>query len=323
MLKKITLIISSFLAVVCASPSIAASEEGFRQWLADFRNEMPALGLNSQSAYDAVDAISFDAKVLRLDKAQPENKKKFFGSYQTRILNDGTISRARLEYKKNQKLLAKIEQDFGVPGQYVIALWAIESGFGQNTGNFEILDSLATLAYEGRRHELFKDELVKALGMLQSGDADAADLIGSWAGAMGQCQFMPSAFVKYAIDYDGDGKKNIWKTRADVFASIANYLATEGWTGSEWGYPVILPEGMDISALGRANKKTMQEWQSLGVVDSGGYALQGNWNGGIVVIDENVDNSFMVSPNYDIIMKWNRSVYFATSVGMLADRIVE
>ena len=154
----------------------------------------------------------------------------------------------RKQFAANRALLKKIGKKYGVQPRFILALWAIETNYGKNTGGFQIVDALATLAYDGRRAGFFRNELIDALKILGQEHMPAADLKGSWAGALGQCQFMPDSYLKYAVDYDGDGKRDIWNTKADVFASIANYLKSSGWNDSVgWGRPVELPENFDLA----------------------------------------------------------------------------
>ena len=205
-----------------------------------------------------------------------------------------------------------------------MALWGIETNFGQHTGGFSVIAALATLAYDGRRSAYFRGELLNALRIIQEGHISAENMKGSWAGAMGQSQFMPSSFLSYAFDYDKDGKRDIWGTRKDVFASIANYLSSVGWRDDiTWGREVVLPAGLDGKAL--SDKKTvklMAEWQALGVrLPGGGDLPKRNLKSRLVVPDRGDGRAFFAYANYDNILKWNRSNFFAIAVGSLADQI--
>ncbi len=218
-----------------------------------------------------------------------------------------------------------VEKKFGVQAQYIVALWGIETNFGSNTGGFKVVDSLATLAWEGRRADFFKGELIKALKIIDEGHISAADMKGSWAGAMGQCQFMPSSFFNFAVDANGDGHKDIWNTKIDVFASAANYLSKSGWNyGERWGRRVVLPKNFPENLIDRNLTKPLSYWAQQGVKLPDGAPLPSeNMSAAIVAPDGTAGEAYIVYNNYQTIMKWNRSTYFATSVGLLADAIAQ
>ena len=169
-----------------------------------------------------------DSTVIRLDRNQPHTKITL-DEYLAKVVTSDRIRTGKALLEQNAALLGEIEAKYGVNKEFVVALWGLETGYGTNTGNFSVVNSLMTLAYDGRRRELFEKQLLNALKIIQNGHTTDAEMIGSWAGAMGQCQFMPTSFFMYAVDYNGDGKRDIWNTKADVFASISNYLATVGW----------------------------------------------------------------------------------------------
>ena len=205
-----------------------------------------------------------------------------------------------------------------------MALWGIETNYGRNTGGFYTIDALATLAFDGRRSAFFREELINALTILQKENMAAGDMKGSWAGALGQCQFMPSSFLKYAVDYNKDGKRDIWDSKQDVFASIANYLKTEGWNSNEgWGRPVRLPKDFDNALADIKSSKTLSEWNKLGVRRLDGKPLPDeDLKASLIMVGEGEDASpYIVYGNYKVILHWNRSRFFATAVGNLADAI--
>ena len=206
----------------------------------------------------------------------------------------------------------------------MLALWGIETNFGGYTGNFDTLHSLATLAYEGRRADFFRKELMAGLRILAEGKISHATMEGSWAGAMGQCQFMPSSYHSYAVDGDGDGVKDIWNSLPDVFASIANYLKTEGWNGDlRWGRAVAIPATMKLDRETLYNAKTLKAFRALGVTLPNGQPLPGadNIKAYVMHPGEPNEGSYLVYENYHVLLDWNRSRYFATAVGLLADAI--
>jgi len=219
--------------------------------------------------------------------------------------------------------LAEISEAYGVQSRFIVALWGIESDFGRVTGGFPVLDSLATLAFDGRRGAFFQDQLIQALRIVDDGHIQPDDMLGSWAGAMGQSQFMPSSFHSFAVDHDGDGRRDIWGTLPDVFASAANYLAEAGWKGDQtWGRQVRLPEGFDDALSGLDVTKPLHEWQALGVRRSNGDDLPVAQLSASVVLPGGPDGpAFLTYPNYRVLLKWNRSHYFATTVGQFADML--
>ncbi|MBN8531834.1 MAG: lytic murein transglycosylase, partial [Alphaproteobacteria bacterium] len=260
-----------------------------------------------------------DESVVEQDRKQPESTVTF-ERYMKRVVNQGRIRKAQGLAAEHRSLLKEVSEAYGIPSSVIVALWGIESNFGEITGNYAIIDSLATLAYEGRRAKFFEEELTNALRMIQNDHISPEEMTGSWAGAMGQCQFMPSSYLKFAQDFNRDGKKDIWDSTPDVFASIANYLEKSGWDGSKpWGVKATLPEGFDTGKTGRTNKQSLDAWKSQGVkfragLPSGQYAI-------VLPDDGDADTAYLVSTNYDVIMKWNRSLFFATAVGTLSDAI--
>jgi membrane-bound lytic murein transglycosylase B len=215
-----------------------------------------------------------------------------------------------------------VAADFGVQARFIVALWAVETDFGRFTGGFDLVPALATLAYEGRRADLFASELIEALRIIDRGEAPPKGLKGSWAGAMGQSQFMPSSFNRMAVDYDGDGRRDIWSSQPDVFASMANYLRQSGWNGQQtWGRAVRIPAGLETDA-GLAISRPLADWQKLGIrLPDGGALPQVAMNASLILPDGAGGSAFLVYDNYRVLMQWNRSTYFATSIGLLADMI--
>lgn len=304
-----------------AQPSYA-EDKAFANWIDGFKKDASAQGVSSDLLNRAFIGMLVNERIIELDKKQPEGTLSF-AQYMDRVVNQKRIDEGRRQLAENKPLLDKVSAKYGVQPQYIIALWGVETNFGENTGGFSVVEALATLAYEGRRAEFFREELIKALKIIDEGHISLENMKGSWAGAMGQCQFMPSSFFNFAEDYNGDGHKDIWNTREDVFASIANYLSKSKWNGSEsWGREVKVPAGFDRSQSGREITKTIAEWKSLGVTDVFGAPLSDNVNSASVVFPDDGERAFIVYGNYKAIMKWNRSLYFATSVGLLADSLV-
>ena len=303
------------------SPAFAQS---FESWLQDFKRDALAQGI-SQSTLD--DAFSSTAapldRVIELDQKQPESVLSL-EQYIKGVVTKKRVKDGKKQLAQHRALLTKLGKKYGVQPRFIVALWGIETGYGHNTGGFHTIDALATLAYDGRRSAFFRDELLAALHILQDEEMPASDMQGSWAGALGQCQFMPSTYLKYAVDYDGDGKRDIWNTQADAFASIANYLKSLGWNASEgWGRPVKLPDDFDMSLADITQEKTLAEWKKLGVRNINGGALPPQKLKASLAMVGKDNNAvpYLVYGNYKALLQWNRSRFFATAVGTLADKI--
>jgi len=308
-------------AAALPAPRARAQQPDFKAWLKDFKAEALAQGLKQSTLDDALDNIAPIARVIELDRKQPEFVLTF-QQYMQRVVNDVRVEKGRRLLDEHKALLEEVGRKFGVQPRFIVALWGVETDFGRLTGGFPVIAALATLAFEGRRAAFFRKELLNALKIVDQGHIRPGDMTGSWAGAMGQSQFMPSSFLSFAIDYDGDGKPDIWTTLADVFASIANYLGKSGWNaGQNWGRAVKLPEGFDAAQAGLEVKKPLQEWARLGVRRADGGPLPERPFDASIVLPGNGGDAFAVYDNYRVIMKWNRSLYFATAVGTLADRL--
>jgi membrane-bound lytic murein transglycosylase B len=314
-----------FLFMIALTFTFAkAQATEFPVWLSQFRAEAAAQGISDQTLSAALDGIQPLPEVIRLDRKQPEHKISF-AKYKRNVVNPQRIRQGKELLRTHARELAKVERMYGVAPQYVVALWGIETNYGKNTGGFQVVDALATLAWEGRRAAFFRDELMKALHIIDEGHIDAAAMKGSWAGAMGQNQFMPSSFLNFAVDGNGDGRRDIWGTKEDVFASTANYLSKSGWTPDlRWGRKVHVPKGFPAEQVGPKIQKPLSHWKSLGVKTVNGSSLPDeNLMASIVAPDGLAGETFLVYGNYQVIMSWNRSTYFATSVGLLADAIAE
>src|SRR5262252_1517285 len=308
------------LAASGAALQAAAGEGDFSAFLSGVRRDAAAQGIRGSTIEVALRRAEYLPHVIELDRKQPE-RTLTFGEYLDKVVTSQRMDGARRELAENRVLLDGIWRRFNVEPRFVVALWGIESDFGRVMGNYAVVSALATLAYDGRRSSYFRGELISALRILDQGHIRAADMMGSWAGAMGQCQFMPSTFLGYAVDYDGDGRKDIWNDRADALASIANYLARLGWHGGEsWGREVMLPAGFDTRLSGLEMRRPADEWSRLGVRSSSGGALAAReWEASLVMPDGAGGPAFLVYNNFRTIMRWNKSTYFAAAVGYLAD----
>jgi len=310
------------LLAAAAGPVRAQGDPQFEAWLADLRAEALGAGIRAETLDASFAGIAPIARVIELDRRQPEGTLTF-EQYRERIVSDTRIERGRARLRENATLLDQVAAKFGVQPRFIVALWGIETNFGENTGGFSVIGALATLAYDGRRSQYFRGELLEALRIVDQGHIRPENMLGSWAGAMGQSQFMPSSFMAYAYDFNGDGAKDIWTTRADVFASAANYLSSVGWRDdATWGREVRLPAGFDPALADLKVVKSLGEWQKLGVRRADGRDLPvRDLSASIVFPGEVGGPAYIVYDNYRAIMRWNRSLYFATAVGLLSDRI--
>ena len=309
--------------IVCAACSGAHANNGsFDQWLVTFKQDAIQAGVPGKLVDETLGGAKPISKVIELDRKQPGDKITFT-RYKNNILSKARVAKGRKLYKKHRAELEKVAAKTGVAPQYIIALWGIETNFGGYTGNFDTLKSLATLAYEGRRADFFRKELIAGLKILAEGKISKETLKGSWAGAMGQCQFMPSSYHSFAVDGDGDGVKDIWNSLPDVFASIANYLKIQGWDGEfRWGREVRLPKGMTLDRETLYNAKTLAEFRKQGITMANGQPLADiDVKGYVMHPGEPNEGSYIVYQNYHVLLDWNRSRYFATAVGLLADAI--
>lgn len=295
-----------------------AEASDFQTWLRTFRVEAISKGV-TPATFDRVFAtVQPIQRVIELDNKQPERTKMGFAKYLSNVMNQTRIDNGRAGLAQNRNILSQVESRYGVPAEVVVALWGIETSYGNNTGGYDLISALATLAWDGRRATFFKNELIKALLILQGNHITRENFKGSWAGAMGQNQFMPSSWHSYAVDFDGDGHKDIWTARADVFGSAANYLNKNGWDYKlKWGWPIVVPEYMSSH---NGQKKTYQEWIKSGVrFRSSLPNIPANTSLKLVIPDGGDGRAYLVSKNFDVIMSWNRSTYFALTVGLLSD----
>lgn len=316
-------LILAVLFCTLGSPAALAREgTDFSAWLSHFRTEALQHGISPQTLEKAFAGISANPRVIELDRKQPE-KKMGYAAYRKTVVSQARIDQGRQLLRDHWSQLQIAQNRYGVPAEILVSLWGIETNYGENTGGFDLIESLATLAWEGRRAAYFKKELIAALQILQAGHISRKNFKGSWAGAMGQNQFMPSSWKTYAVDGNGDGRKDIWTTRADVFASSANYLAMNGWNNSyPWGWAVRVPDHASLKT-GMDHPRDLQDWIKAGVRLLDGGVPQGaaNLKAALVIPDGGEGRAYLVTSNYKVIMSWNRSTYFAVSVGSLGDLI--
>lgn len=299
-------------------------QQQFEQYKSQLKEEAVAAGFGRQFVENVFATIYYRATVVKADKNQPETKITLDKYLQTRV-PDWKVEQAVKLLKEHQPLLTKIGQEYDVQPRFIVALWGNESNFGRIQGSYPVLSALASLAFEGRREALFKKQFMAALTILQEGHITLKDFNGSWAGAMGQSQFIPTSFLQYAVDYDGDGRKDIWGTPADVFASIANFLSSEGWQVDQtWGRQVSVTSDFNyaLAGLDKANFKPLSFWQEQGVRRFDGKDLPAvNINASLIMPDGKNGRIYLVYQNFHTLMKWNRSSYFGVSVSYLSERI--
>ena len=298
----------------------AFSQNDFKQFLSDISKEAEKKGIATKLIKDFKNKTVFIPRVIELDRSQPEFKLTL-DQYLNKVITPTRIKKARIKYNENKEILNKIGNFYGVQPRFIVALWGIETDFGRLTGGFSVISALSTLAFEGRRHEYFKKELLNALTIINDGHITMNKMTGSWAGAMGQCQFMPSSFLNYASDWNKDGNKDIWNSKSDVFASAANYLKRVGWSNKiTWGRKVYL--GNYNNNVKKNKYILLKNWSSFGVLNENkGKLPQVNIKARLVIPDNYGKYGYLVYKNFDALLNWNRSNYFAIAVGKLSDTI--
>lgn len=311
------------LAFALTSSSWAMAQDGgFSECLAALQDRARAEHLPGPVIDQVLANLQPQPRVIALDRAQPEFTQTFAAYVSGRVTAD-RIARGRRLRQQYRRFLSDVSARYGVPGRYLIAFWGLESNFGDNLGTMPTLDSLATLACDERRSAYFADELMDALRLLKREALTPAEMRGSWAGAIGSTQFMPSAYRRYAVDGDHDGHVDLWKSPRDALASAANFLASLGWQRRErWGREVLLPDDFPYAESGLANRRPLRHWAKLGVRRTDKTPLpDADMQGAIILPTGHNGPAFLVYSNFDVIMGWNRSAFYALSVGLLADRI--
>lgn len=306
------------------APSPAAADTGdFSRWLEDFRTEARSAGISEILLENAFADIKEPLpRVIELDRRQPETLQTS-AEYVAARVTSAKVKSGKQMLARYQTFLEEIERQYAVQPRFLVALWGIETHYGRNTGNFPVIQSLVTLAYDGRRSAYFHRELMQALRILDEGHISLARMRGSWAGAMGHCQFMPTTFLRHAVDADDDGRIDLWGSIPDALASAANYLSKEMWRKDQtWGRPVELPAGFDPGSAGLDKRMPLAAWRDLGVrLPDGSSPLPGDREASLVMPDGPPGPAYLVYDNFRVLMRWNRSISFAIAVGTLADRI--
>jgi membrane-bound lytic murein transglycosylase B len=315
----------TLLLFLLINPSItpAQGQQNFNAWLAELRSEALSSGISKETLDSALSRVQLLPRVTDLEQRQPEFRLTV-EEYLQRVVPESRVLRGREAMKENRDLLNRVYRDYGVQPSVLVALWGIETDFGRSVGAYPVIDATATLAFQGRRTAFFRQELFHALRIIDQGHITPEEMIGSWAGAMGQVQFMPSSFHNYAVDYDGNGRRDIWTSLPDVFASAANYLSKAGWMKDEpWGLEATIPANFSPSSAGLEVRKSLAEWKGAGVRYKEKNAPQAEpsllWS--VVAPDRQKSSAYLVNNNYRALLRWNRSHHFAIAVGTLSDRI--
>ncbi|MCW8915549.1 MAG: lytic murein transglycosylase [Magnetovibrio sp.] len=302
-----------------------ASEPTFSDWLVDLRKDAQAKGISAKTLDAALTDLKPIPRVIELDRRQPEFTWTF-RKYMEKLVNQARINKGKKKLAENAKLLNEIGQKYGIHPRFLVAFWGLETDYGRLAeGYFPTIAALATLAHDGRRSKFFREQLLTALKIIDQGHISVERMKGSWAGAMGHFQFIPTTFDAYATDYDGDGKIDIWGNQADAYASAANFLTKSGWKDEEiWGREVVLPKDFDFNMASMKVKKSLKDWQDLGVrkVGGGNLPAKEDMKASIVAPAGAHGPAFLVYKNFRTIMVWNRSIFYALGVGQLADRLV-
>jgi peptidoglycan lytic transglycosylase B len=299
-----------------------SEQSAFDRWLADFRREAAAQGISAATLDAALGGLVPNERVIELDRRQPEFLQTFY-AYLARRVTPEQVAVGQMLLQENAALLDEVERKYGIPKAVLVAFWGLETRYGALQGSLNVPASLATLAFEGRRSAFFRKQLLDALRIIDAGHVQAVDMNGSWAGAMGHMQFMPSTFLVYAVDGDGDGRIDVWKSLPDAMHSAANYLKQAGWQAQEpVALEVRLPEGFDWRQARQAHRLPVAEWTAMGVKQADGSALPVvNGRAAIVLPQGWQGPAFMVFDNFDVVMQWNRSINYALAVAQLAQQV--
>lgn len=323
LLGSLLVVVLSVGGCSASQPPLPGRDAAFPAWLETLKQEARAAGISDRT----LDATLSDAKLLprvvELDRRQPEFTQTFW-RYLERAVTEQRVERGKRMLHEHRELLDRISREYGVQPRFLVAFWGLESNFGDNFGGFPVIDALVTLAYDPRRSTFFRKQLLDALMIVEKGHIAPDQMIGSWAGAMGHLQFIPSTFLHYAVDGNGDGRRDIWNSLPDVFASAANYLAKIGWRGDQtWGRQVALPPDFDIALASLEVRKPVNEWQRLGVRGvEGGDLPEAELSASIILPSGYQGPAFIVYENFHTILRWNRSILYAIAVGHLADRLI-
>lgn len=306
-----------------APPGSAADEPAFADWLTAFREDALKAGVTGSTFDRSMRGLRPDEEVIAANDSQPEFTRPVW-EYLEGALSETRVTRGKALLAENDALLGRIEQRYGVNRHVLVAIWGLESNFGSFQGTKSVVRSLATLGYKGRRMDYGRTQLIAALQIIQNGDIAPDRMTGSWAGAMGQTQFIPTTYNAHAVDFDGDGKRDIWNSQADALASAAHYLSQSGWqTGGTWGYEVRLPQGFDYAVADMSVSRTVGEWSAAGVTRMDGRPFPGGEAGdkaSIFLPAGHRGPAFLVLNNFRTVLSYNAATSYSLAVHLLADR---
>lgn len=324
-LKRYSAVICLFIFSFSAraqEADIAQIPANFRQCVSDLQEQAKLAGISAEIIDDALANVRYLDNVIGYDRAQPEFVQTFPEYFSTRVTS-GRINKGRELYEKHSDFLKELTRRYGVPGAYLVSFWGLETNFGSYKGKMPIIDSLTTLACDPRRSTFFSAELMQALRLMEKEQLKEASMLGSWAGAMGHTQFMPSAYLSYAIDGDQDGKVDLWNSEKDALASAANFLQQLGWkSGFKWGREVTLSDNFDYTLAGKDRSQTLAFWVEHGVQKTDGSALdKAAIRASLIIPAGHNGPAFLLYKNFDVILGWNNSEFYGIAVGHLADRI--
>ena len=314
----------SLLAVpaVIGLPHRAEAAQTFAQWIEKFWSTARAVGIKRETYDLAFKGMTPDPKVIEAANFQPEYKKPI-GEYVDRVVSDKRVTGGKQKLEENKALLDILEKRYGVDRTIIVAIWGVESNYGTQPGDMNVIRSLATLAYYNTKASFARQQLITALKILQRGDISVEAMNGSWAGAMGHTQFIPTTYQAYAVDYDGDGRRNIWSDVPDALASTASYLKHSNWqAGQTWGYEVTLPKGLNPKKYSERTLKSLGEWQKLGIrrVNGEAFPRPGD-KAGLYAPAGTAGPVFLVLNNFRSILRYNNATSYALGVGHLSDRL--
>ena len=301
---------------------VAKAESTFLPYIEGVKAEALKAGLRQGTLEAAFRGIRVpNARVIELDRKQPEFTLTW-EQYRQKVISDARIARGREHFARHRALITEVCAKYRLHPAPLMGIWGLESGYGQFTGGFNVIESLVTLAWEGRRGAFFRGQLMNALRIIDAGDIPAERMLGSYAGAMGQPQFMPDSFVRLAVDWDGNGRRDLWNEVGDILGSMANYLSKSGWVPPlGWGQKLSLPAGFDAGLAGRDNRRTVAEWARLGVRARAWVAAEAS--AAVVMPDGAGGEAFLVfQPNFQAIRRYNPSDFYALAVGLIGDAVV-
>ncbi|PSF05161.1 lytic murein transglycosylase [Marinobacter fuscus] len=306
---------------VSAEANTNLSPEAFEQCKLQLQEKAVQAGVSAETARNVMAGVSHLDKVIELDRRQPEFTTTF-ADYLNRRVNDARVTRGRELIREHHKLLHRVTEATGVPAPYLVAFWGLETNFGSYFGKMSVPDSLTTLACDARRSTFFTEQLIAALQIIDEGAIPVEQMEGSWAGAMGHVQFMPTVFLKHAVDADGDGRRDLWNSLPDAMMSAGRFLQSMNWDGDyRWGREVLLPDNFDYS-FSDGRRLALGKWRELGITDAFGKPLaREDIQAALIVPAGHKGPAFLAYHNFKVIMGWNRSEFYAIAVGHLADRI--